>query len=433
MRLLPADSQDAEVGGDIRLSERGLPESSEESFVEIEHEDAKARSRRHSWRDLLPFPAFQTGHKSWRFGRREGLLRHSKRTWLRIAILGILGTLVVVALICLTSTVISYATSGYKNSIERIIAEWGQPGRPGDGLDHWPTDFSRDIRPIACHSHNDYWRAVPLYGALSLGCTSVEADVWLLGGDELLIGHDAASLTENRTLRSMYVDPLAAILAAQNPDTPFVNASDLRQGVFDTDPDQTLTLLIDLKTDGVNTWRAVVQQLEPLRRRNWLTYFDGEKVVPGPITVVGTGNTPFDELFSNTSYRDYFFDAPLDEMYEPASSDSSFHSPRDARRREDDDPTPDADKYTLLNSYYASVSFGATIGRVWRGGLSPHQTERVRGQLRGAHRRGLKARYWDLPDWPIGVRNGIWKVLMEEGVDMLNVDDLEAAAKQVWR
>lgn len=29
------------------------------------------------------------------------------------------------------------------------------------------------------HSHNDYWRDVPLFSALSHGVTSVEADVWL--------------------------------------------------------------------------------------------------------------------------------------------------------------------------------------------------------------------------------------------------------------
>ena len=54
-------------------------------------------------------------------------------------------------------------------------------------------------------------------------------------------------------------------------------------------------------------WPAVHSRLEPLRKSGWLTYFDGKKIVRGPLTVVGTGNTPFDDvaapfaICSNTS------------------------------------------------------------------------------------------------------------------------------------
>jgi hypothetical protein len=56
----------------------------------------------------------------------------------------------------------------------------------------------------------------------------------------------------------------------------------------------------------------------------------------------------------------------------------------------------------------------------------------IRGQIRGAKRRGLKTRYWDLPSWPLGLRNHVWDVLVREGVDVLNVDDLRGVSKQVW-
>ena len=45
-----------------------------------------------------------------------------------------------------------------RNDIERIVASWGAPGSPTHEDAHYPTDFSRDITPIPCHSHNDYWR-----------------------------------------------------------------------------------------------------------------------------------------------------------------------------------------------------------------------------------------------------------------------------------
>ncbi len=41
-------------------------------------------------------------------------------------------------------------------------------------------------------------------------------------------------------------------------------------------------------------------------------------------------------------------------------------------------------------------------------------------------------RYWELPFWPIGLRNRLWEVLVEEGVDVLNVDDLKGASARDW-
>ena len=77
----------------------------------------------------------------------------------------------------------------------------------------YPTDATRDIVPIACHSHNDYWRAVPLFDAIRSGCTGVEADVWLFKGEtDLFVGHTSAALSPTRTLRSLYVEPLVELL-----------------------------------------------------------------------------------------------------------------------------------------------------------------------------------------------------------------------------
>jgi len=45
-----------------------------------------------------------------------------------------------------------------------------------------------------------------------------------------------------------------------------------------------------------------------------------------------------------------------------------------------------------------------------------------------AHERGVKVRYWDLPAWPIGTRNEVWRQLVSEGVDLINADDLEGVA-----
>ena len=63
------------------------------------------------------------------------------------------------------------------------------------------------------------------------------------------------------------------------------------RGVFDRDGSQTLYLFVDVKTDGLTTWPYVVQALQPLREKGWLTKVNGTNVIKGPITVVGTGNS----------------------------------------------------------------------------------------------------------------------------------------------
>ncbi|KAL8909963.1 MAG: hypothetical protein Q9171_004729 [Xanthocarpia ochracea] len=50
-----------------------------------------------------------------------------------------------------------------KNDIQRILTTWETPGSPSEAQE-WPASFSRGIVLIACHSHNDEERLVPLNG-----------------------------------------------------------------------------------------------------------------------------------------------------------------------------------------------------------------------------------------------------------------------------
>lgn len=347
-----------------------------------------------------------------------------------------------------------------------------------DQFTHWPTDATADKHPIHCHSHNDYWRKVPLYSAINFGCSSVEVDVWLVDG-ELYVGHRRLTLTSKRTLRNLYIDPLLRLLQMQNPSSPFYSdanyPSDQNEGfplngVFDTHPSQTLVLLIDFKSYGPDVWWELQSQLSPLREQGYLTYFNGTDIVERPVTVVGTGEAPFEWLTANKTYREVFFDAPLAALADhsflwpnpnhpqdpskasinrvPAPDDASSEigsnlEPTIYEEREEDrkpsvarvwDMT-DEDHllYNRTNSYYASVSFTGSIGRIWGSRLSQDQLQMIRSQIRGAHRLGLKVRYWGIPQWPIGLRNHIWHILIREGADILSVDDLYGATRTDWR
>ncbi|CUA77527.1 Altered inheritance of mitochondria protein 6 [Rhizoctonia solani] len=294
-------------------------------------------------------------------------------------------------------------------TIDQVIADWkNQPQST------YPTEFTRGIIPKGIHSHNDYWRDVPLFSAIAVGAVSVEADVWLWN-DELYVGHDPSSLSPKRTFSSLYVSPILSILKQQNPVTLFPYTNNTRYGVFDAVIDQTLYLFVDVKTDGNTTWPLVIKQLEPLREGGWLSYWDAEAGVlrPGAITVVGTGNTPFEQVQSHTTpHRDAFYDAPI----------TSFSS----------GPSGEYDNSTVV---IASGSLASALGGPMSGStLSDTQIAALTSQIQGAHTAGVKVRYWETPGWPLSKRNYIRKTLEELGVDLLNADDLEAAAglKEIW-
>ncbi|KAJ5611507.1 hypothetical protein N7528_008612 [Penicillium herquei] len=307
------------------------------------------------------------------------------------------------------------------------------PGHPPSSFSSWTT---HGVNPVPCHSHNDYWRRIPLYSALSAGCTSVEADIWP-EEEELRVGHSRRTILEGQTLRSLYLDPLFKMLDRHNP-LP-ANASDVSEpgkmaydeivGIFANDPAQTLVLLIDFKSEPEKSWSLLMEQLEPLRQRGFLSHFKGRHFFNRPITVVATGDAPFHLLVENSTMRDVFYDAPLDKL---------SHSPDPESYGEASDNNQvqaqeDGFVYNAENSYYASVDFHRTIGPLTLGSFSEDQLIRLRSQIHAAHSRGLKVRYWGTPKWPVGLRNYVWRVLISEDVDVLNVDDLYGATRQDWR
>ena len=122
-----------------------------------------------------------------------------------------------------------------------------------------------------------------------------------------------------------------------------------------------------------------------------------------PITVVGTGNTPLSLVQSQTP-RYVFFDGPIRTLNSTFSNITSQISP------------------------IASTSFAVNFGTVLGTSLNDTQLALLRQQVTVAHAKGIKLRYWNQPAWPISTRNGIWRQLRTEGVDLINVDDLEAGA-----
>ena len=310
-----------------------------------------------------------------------------------------------------------------RNGLQQILQNYQAPTTVNPATPTWLDDFSAGVVPVRCHSHNDYWHHIPLYEGLAAGCSSTEADIWVGnttdGRTELFVGHNARSLRESRTLRSLYLDPLSDIITRQN-SVSLKNLISLGYGpqlddkspigLFDTAPRTSFILLLDFKTADNATWDTVMAQLEGCRAQDWLTYWTPTTgIVQRPLTIVASGAAPFDAVTSNTTYRDIFYDAPLTKLADPG--------------------TP----YTSNNSYYASASLEDAVGHTLFGSLSAGQKSQITKQIERADQLGLQTRYWDTPGWPVGWRNRIWDLLIKQGTKVLNVDDLTAAARWDWQ
>ncbi|KAH9898022.1 hypothetical protein C8Q73DRAFT_663847 [Cubamyces lactineus] len=259
----------------------------------------------------------------------------------------------------------------------------------------YPTQFLQNIPPKMIHSHND---------SLSYGAASVEADVWLLNGT-LYVGHQLASLTPERTLDALYIQPLLMIIQKKCSFNVFAVNCLSPNGLFDMASDVPLQLLIDVKTDGPEALPVILEALQPLREAGYLTTFSDGKLNVSVITVVGSGNAPLEQIEA-LSPRDFFFDAPLTQL-----TDQSLNT-----------------NWNATLSPLASANYSTAVGWNGTGTIAENQMANITRFVGDAHARGIKARFFDIPAWPIYVRDNIWKVLLDGGVDWLNADDLAAAA-----
>ncbi|MBK8975771.1 MAG: hypothetical protein IPM29_07580 [Planctomycetes bacterium] len=229
------------------------------------------------------------------------------------------------------------------------------------------------------HAHNDYEHDQPLLDALAHGFMSVEADVHLVG-DELLVAHDRDRCVPGRTLRALYLEPLAERVR--------------RNGgrVYAGGPSE-LQLLIDFKTGGEATWRAVARELAayaPMLSR----FRSGAPREPRAVLAVLSGAAPAELVLAEPDRL-----CGLDRWFD------------DAER------SGDANACPLISARWGSQF-------QWHGAGAFPAAERAKlvALCARAHAAGRRIRFWAVPDRPV-----VWRELLAAGVDWLNVDDLAAA------
>ncbi|MFF9000289.1 phosphatidylinositol-specific phospholipase C/glycerophosphodiester phosphodiesterase family protein [Streptomyces achromogenes] len=243
-------------------------------------------------------------------------------------------------------------------------------------------DPRRRPRPLwRAHAHNDYAHPRPLLDALDHRFGSVEADVFLVGGG-LLVGHEASDLDPSRTLESLYLEPLAARVAA-------------RHGSVYRGAHRPLQLLVDIKTEGAATYLELDRRLR--RYPHLFTRYAHGRVHPGPVTVVVSGDRAARTPMAAQTERRAFYDGRLTDLAGPAPA-----------------------------SFAPLISDNWTQNFTWTGtGTFPDaERRRLRSITAAAHARGQRVRFWATPDTAGPARDALWTELLAAGVDHLNTDDL---------
>jgi hypothetical protein len=244
------------------------------------------------------------------------------------------------------------------------------------------NDDTTAPRPLTrAHAHNDYEHPHPLTDALEQGFCSVEADVHVLQG-HLLVGHDPRQLRPDRTLQSLYLDPLKKRIA-ENGGRVYRNGP-------------PITLMIDVKSDAGTTYAALREALVPYH--SILTVFKGDKIEQGPIAIVISGNRDRATM-AREEVRYAALDGRLSDL--------------------DANPSPPV---SLVP--WVSASWEGTFKWKGEGPISDEDLTKLKSLVEKAHAQKRLIRFWAAPDNEIG-----WKTLRDAGVDLLNTDDLVGLAK----
>ena len=233
------------------------------------------------------------------------------------------------------------------------------------------------------HGHNDYLQPAPLQRALALDLGSVEADVFLEGG-ELRVGHERWQLRAGRTLRALYLEPLRAHVAAHGSES------------LSRDPLRPFVLLVDIKADGDAVYRALRAELADYAPM--LTRFVDGRVERGPVTVILSGSRPR-ALLAAERDRWCALDGRLPDL--------------------DAVPPPPADLVPWISDAWSRVSD-------WTGTdeLTAAERARLASLAARARAQGRELRFWGAPDRPEA-----WQALRELGIARIGTDRPTQAAR----
>jgi hypothetical protein len=133
----------------------------------------------------------------------------------------------------------------------------------------------------------------------------------------------------------------------------------------------------------------------------WTAASNSSRPAQGLLTVVGTGNTPPDSVRAlgqpGAHKRDLFLDADLADL--------------------------PADASPALSPLASAILGMPTVGPYTHYWMPWYARRQIRRLVRAARAKDIPTRFYSIPKNPAFVRWHVWNILLEEGVDYLNVDE----------
>ena len=229
------------------------------------------------------------------------------------------------------------------------------------------------------HAHNDYEKArQPLYAALRSGFVSIEVDVFPHRSGQLKVAHIPLFLSAANNLETLYFKPLQAWL-------------DQHKKIFKR-PEQSLTFMTDIKQSPEQSY-ALLRQL-CTRYADIIEHYipAQDSLVAGPLKIILSGRKPYQAVLQD-SIQYMGLDGSPESLQD--SLFSAWLMPR------------------ISMPYHRFMS--------WKGHrpIRPAELQKLKDFIGKVHKYDRKLRFWALPE-----NNKIWKLLLDEGIDWIQVDHL---------
>ena len=227
------------------------------------------------------------------------------------------------------------------------------------------------------HSHNDYERPRPLKDAFQQNFTSVEADVLYIYG-KLFVGHNMPDSRWHKLkkIKRQYLKPLYRRYKK--------NKKEIYPG-YEGD----FYLWVDIKFESAKAYRSLRKLLEPYKEM--LNYYDHGKFHKGKVTVILSGDRPF-ELLLKDSLQLMTLDG------RPGDLDKNY-------------PTE------LMP--FISENIGKVAGIEEASQFNEDALLRISEFVKKAKTQNKKTRLWATPE-----NEELWQALLSVGIDLINTDDL---------
>ena len=240
-----------------------------------------------------------------------------------------------------------------------------------------PFDLSAVDPLIHAFVHNDAVYNAPLFDALALGYRFIEADVHLIKNEILVYHRKPFFPNYNKSLTNCYLKPLFEII--KNKGSVFPKSK------------EPIYLILDIKTDAEQTYKAIKSTLLPFYPM--LTHWEDGIEKSNSVSIILSGNRPI-QTIKVEKKRWVTIDGRLEDI--------------------DKNYTPQL--MPIISDKYSKV-FGFSF---FSKKPNAKQLNHIKDLSKQIHQQNKLFRLWGIPE-----QESIWKMLLDNGLDLISTDRIK--------